>query len=223
MTVAGVFVTGTDTEIGKTVAACALVAAWVRQGYRVAAMKPVASGCDATESGLRNADALALQQAANVHAAYELVNPYAFAPPIAPHIAAEQSGTRIDLDRVGAAFEVLATRADRVVVEGVGGWRVPLDERATVADLAAHLGLPVVLVVGVRLGCINHALLTSESIATGPCRFAGWIANHCDPQCEVTADIVASLRARLPAPLYGELPWLGEPLTEAQHYLGNVR
>ncbi|MDH3281240.1 MAG: dethiobiotin synthase [Gammaproteobacteria bacterium] len=221
----GVFVTGTDTEIGKTVVARAIARTWVKQGFRVAGMKPVASGCRPTPAGLRSDDALALRSVCNVPAAYEVMNPYAFEPAIAPHIAARRSGTTVELGRIQDAFEELAARADRVVVEGVGGWLVPLGERLTVADLAVRLALPVVLVVGVRLGCLNHALLTCQSISARGCSLAGWIANHCDPECDAAAEIVASLRARLPARLCAELPWMEdrgdaavvhirEPLTE---------
>lgn len=213
----GLFVTGTDTEIGKTVAACAIVRAWVARGWRVAGMKPVASGCQRTGAGLRNDDAVALAQVSNVPAPYGLTNPYAFEPPIAPHIAARRAGITIELAVIADAYGRLAANADRLVVEGVGGWLVPLGRAVTVADLARRLALPVVLVVGIRLGCINHALLTAESIVQRDCVFAGWIANHCDPTCDAAADIVGALRARLPAPLCAELPWMEHPGAAAVH------
>ncbi|MDH3638612.1 MAG: dethiobiotin synthase [Gammaproteobacteria bacterium] len=222
MTAPGVFVTGTDTEIGKTVVAQAIAKTWIERGHRVAGMKPVASGCRVTREGLRNDDALALQKACNVPAAYAAVNPYAFEPAIAPHIAAHRSGTRIDLGRIQCAFDDLVTYSDRVIVEGVGGWLVPLDERLTVADLALRLRLPVVLVVGIRLGCINHALLSYASISASGCPLAGWVANHCDLGCEAGAEIVASLRNRLPAPLCAELPWMEDPVNDAHLHIGEL-
>src|SRR5665213_3141995 len=153
----GVFVTGTDTGVGKTVLAAALVRTLVRQGLRVAAMKPIASGADSTAAGLRNADALILAQAANVAAAYCTINPYCFAPAIAPHLAAREAGVVIDTALLCERFRELADRADCVVVEGAGGWLTPIGPAQTMADVAAALSLPVVLVVGLKLGCLNHA------------------------------------------------------------------
>ena len=178
MTAKGFFITGTDTEVGKTVVATALVRALVSRGLRVAAMKPVASGSAHTPQGLRNDDALALMAAANVAAPYERVNPYCFEPAISPHIAAEEAGIAIDLGHIGRNFATLAaTPADCVIVEGAGGWLAPIGSRTTMKDVVSTLDLPVVLVVGVRLGCINHALLTKLAIESHGARFAGWIAN----------------------------------------------
>ena len=171
----GLFVTGTDTGVGKTRVAVALIHALRARGLRVAAMKPVSAG---SAPGELNEDVTALLQAANVDADVSDVNPYAFAEPIAPHIAAQQAGVRIELEVIAAAYSRLAAAADVVVVEGAGGWRVPLNERDDMADLAQRLGLPVVLVVGLRLGCLNHALLTAESIAQRQLPWAGWVANH---------------------------------------------
>jgi dethiobiotin synthetase len=174
----GVFITGTDTEVGKTVVATALVRALVSRGLGVAAMKPVASGSARTPQGLRNDDALALMAAANVAAPYERVNPYCFEPAISPHIAAEEARVVIDLDHIGRNFAALAAApSDCVIVEGAGGWLAPVGPRITMKDIANTLDLPVVLVVGVRLGCINHALLTKLAIESHGARFAGWIAN----------------------------------------------
>lgn len=172
-----VFVTGTDTEIGKTVVSVLLIRALVSRGFRVAGMKPVASGCVRTPEGLRNDDAVQLMAADNVDASYEQVNPYAFEPAIAPHIAAAEEGVAIGPDEICRQHRSLCGRADWVVVEGVGGWQVPLGDGFSVADLAVALGGPVVLVVGVRLGCINHALLSVESILQKGVRLSGWIAN----------------------------------------------
>jgi dethiobiotin synthetase len=208
----GFFVTGTDTGVGKTRVAVALIHALRAQGLRVAAMKPVAAGSAAGEP---NEDVVALQQAANVAADLRDVNPYAFEPAIAPHIAAQQAGVRIDLEVIAAAHSRLAAAADVVVVEGAGGWRVPLNECEDLADLAQRLGLPVVLVVGMRLGCINHALLTAESIARRQLPWAGWIGNHVDPAMACQAENIAALRARLPGPCLGVQPFLGEAVSQA--------
>lgn len=196
----GLFVTGTDTGVGKTRVAVALIHALRARGLRVAAMKPVAAG---HRPGELNEDVAALLQAANATAAIRDVNPYAFEPAIAPHIAAQQAGVRIELDVIAGAFARLAAAADVVVVEGAGGWRVPLNEDADMADLAQRLGLPVVLVVGLRLGCLNHALLTAESIVQRSLPWAGWVGNQIDPAMPCQAENVAALNARLPAPCLG--------------------
>ncbi|MGK2953068.1 MAG: dethiobiotin synthase [Thiobacillus sp.] len=196
----GLFVTGTDTGVGKTRVAVALIHALRAQGLRVAAMKPVAAG---SAPGELNEDVVALLQAANVAADLRDVNPYAFAEPIAPHIAAQQVGVRIDLEVITEAYSRLAAAADVVVVEGAGGWRVPLNDREDMADLAQRLGLPIVLVVGLRLGCLNHALLTVESITSRHLPWAGWVGNHIDPEMAQIAENVSALKARLPAPCLG--------------------
>lgn len=181
MSAKGVFITGTDTGVGKTVVATALVRGLVARGLRVAVMKPVASGSERTPQGLRNEDALALMAASNVAAPYELVNPYCFEPAISPHIAAEDVHVTVDLHQIRHNFEVLADSADWVVVEGAGGWLAPIGPHTAVRDLAISLGVPVALVVGVRLGCINHALLTKLAIQSHGARLAGWLANCIDP------------------------------------------
>lgn len=204
----GVFVTGTDTGVGKTVAAEGLLRAVQAQGLRAAPFKPVASGCRISTAGLRNADAEALLAAAGGGYPYEIVNPFAFEPAIAPHLAAAQAGQPIDLERIADAYQHLASAADVVVVEGAGGWRVPLDEQRSMAAIAQRLQLEVVLVVGVRLGCLNHALLTADAIQADGLRLAGWIANRIDPADPLADAQVADLRARLPAPLLATLPWM---------------
>ncbi len=201
MTARGLFVTGTDTGVGKTRVAVALIHALRARGLRVAAMKPVSAGSEA--GGALNEDVTALLQAANVAADIRDVNPYAFDQPVAPHIAAAQAGVRIDLGVIVEAYSRLAAAADVVVVEGAGGWRVPLNEAEDMADLAQALGLPVVLVVGLRLGCISHALLTAESIARRQVPWAGWVGNHIDPAMACQAENLAALRARLPGPCLG--------------------
>ncbi len=205
----GFFVTGTDTEVGKTLVSAAVLWRWARRGLRTAAFKPVASGCRRTQAGLRNEDALRLQAMATLRLPYEQVNPYAFEPPIAPHLAAAEVGVRIDLDRLRDGIE--AVQAERVLVEGVGGWRVPLNDSQDLADLAVALGFPVVLVVAVRLGCLNHALLSVESIAARGLHLAGWVANRPQPGVSRWEGQVESLRARIPAPCLGVVPPLAVP------------
>jgi dethiobiotin synthetase len=200
MSARGVFVTGTDTGVGKTRVAVALIHGLRAQGLRVAAMKPVAAGC---APGELNEDVVALMQAANVSADARDVNPYAFAQPVAPHIAAQQAGVRIELAVIETAYSRLAAAADVVVVEGAGGWRVPLNQHEDMADLAQQLGLLVVLVVGLRLGCINHALLTAESIINRRMPWGGWVGNRIDPVMAQQDANLITLRACLPEPCLG--------------------
>jgi dethiobiotin synthetase len=206
----GIFVTGTDTGVGKTLAACALLHAYAQRGERVIGMKPVAAGLDEVAGQSINADVAALGAASNVVAPLASVNPYAFAPPIAPHLAARRAGETIDLSRIADAYRDLAARAERVIVEGAGGALVPLNERDDMLDLARVLGLPVVLVVGVRLGCINHALLTAAAIRARGLHLAAWIANTLDPHLPALEDHLAALRTRLIAPCLGTIPHLGQ-------------
>lgn len=208
---AGLFVTGTDTGVGKTRVAVALIHALRARGLRVAAMKPVAAG---SAPGDLNEDVSALLQAANVEAALQDVNPYGFVPAIAPHIAAELAGVTIDLDVIAAAYARLAAAADVVVVEGAGGWRVPLNDAEDMGTLARRLGLPVVLVVGLRLGCVNHALLSAASISTAAVPWAGWIANRVAPAMQCEAQNLVTLEARLQGPFLGVQPFLDVPAAE---------
>lgn len=205
MSVRGYFVTGTDTGVGKTRVAVALIHALRARGLRVAGMKPVAAGA---APGALNEDVVALRTASNVEAPLEDVNPYAFDAPIAPHIAAAAAGVRIDIERIAAACARLAARADAVVVEGAGGWRVPLDAETDMADLAVRLGLPVVLVVGLRLGCLNHARLTAEAVRARGLPWAGWIGNRLEAAMPHEVENVAALRARLPGPCLGIQPFM---------------
>ena len=207
----GLFITGTDTEIGKTQLSCALIHALHQHGYRCAAMKPVASGCRASESGLRNADALALQAVAQAHCDYQTLNPYACAAPIAPHIAATLEHRTIQLERIAALYKEISSQAQWTIVEGVGGWEVPLNAQQTSADLASLLGLPVVLVVGMRLGCINHALLSYQAIVNKGCTLAGWVANQVDPNMPYQTENIAALTARIAAPCIAKVPYLAQP------------
>ncbi|HEX6834384.1 MAG TPA: dethiobiotin synthase [Rudaea sp.] len=202
-----VFVTGTDTGVGKTYASCALVAALNAQGIRTIGMKPVASGCEETPDGLRNSDAQSLRAHSVGEPPYPLVNPYALREPIAPHLAAAHEGQEIRIEPIAAAYETLAARCEAMIVEGVGGWAVPLSPTRMQADLVRALALPVVLVVGLRLGCINHAVLSARAIEADGCRLVGWIANRIDPQMLVADENLATLRERLPAPCLGVLPY----------------
>ena len=174
----GFFITGTDTEIGKTFVSSLLIKIFAEEGLQVIGMKPVASGAKNINGTLKNEDALTLIQASNVDADYKNINPYVFEPAVSPHIAAENAGVEIDLEKIKKCFDQLQKISDVVVVEGVGGWYAPLSCHTTVADLAETLQLPVILVVGLRLGCLNHALLTAQAIRQSGLPIAGWIANH---------------------------------------------
>jgi dethiobiotin synthetase len=201
----GFFVTGTDTGVGKTTVSLGLMQALQLCGEAVTAMKPVASGCHSTADGLISDDARRLQACSTIGVSYRDVNPYGFEPPIAPHLAAEAAGAYIQVGVIEQAFRSLAARADSVIVEGVGGWLVPISQRQTMADVAVALGLPVIMVVGVRLGCINHALLTAAAVQSRGLRLAGWIANRIDPDCQIPAAVIATLGAWLAAPLLAEV------------------
>jgi dethiobiotin synthetase len=207
----GVFVTGTDTGVGKTYAACALIHALRRAGERVFPMKPIAAGAELYQGRWANGDSLALMRAGEVaDEALERVTPVLLREPMAPHIAAQREGRPISLDAVLAARSRVPPE-DFLVVEGVGGFLVPLDERTDTSDLARAFALPVVLVVGMRLGCLNHALLTARAIADACLPLAGWIANHVDPAMGAPDENVAALRERLAAPLLGRLAYSPAP------------
>jgi dethiobiotin synthetase len=207
----GFFITGTDTNIGKTCVTVALLHAYAALGYRVVGMKPVAAGADQVDGHWLNEDVALLTVAGNVHAAPEAVNPYLFREAIAPHIAAEHKGARIEIPRIRAAYDELAAQADVVLVEGVGGLLVPLSERKDAADLAVALNLPLILVVGMRLGCINHALLTVEAIAARGLKLAGWVANRVAPEMAAYEENLLALSRRITAPLLAEIPYLSPP------------
>lgn len=202
----GYFIAGTDTGVGKTLIATALITRCVAAGQRVAAMKPVSAGCRWTREGWLNDDVAQLRQAANVKLPLAHINPYAFEPAIAPHIAAEQARVEIDLARIERVYGEITAQADRVIVEGVGGFLTPLNRKQTAADMAQRLNLPLILVVGMRLGCLNHALLTLEAIQQRGLTLAAWIANHIDPNMQAFDANVASLQARVSAPLWGVVP-----------------
>jgi dethiobiotin synthetase len=202
----GLFVTGTDTGVGKTLASAALLHAFRAQGHRAVGMKPVASGCERIDGAWRNEDALALQAASDPMPPYADINPFALPLPLAPELAARDAGIDVALAPILAAHARLRARCDRVVVEGVGGWAAPLATDLMQADLVRALDVPVVLVVGLRLGCLSHAALTVRAIAADGIRLAGWIATGIDPEMARVEDNLALLRARIPAPCLGVLP-----------------
>ncbi|HEY4292372.1 dethiobiotin synthase [Luteibacter sp.] len=210
------FVAGTDTGIGKTHGAQALVHAFRQAGERVAGMKPIASGSGRGRGGgMRNQDALDLQAASSSPPDYDLVNPIALEEAVAPHLAAARSGKVIDWPPLDAAFEALTADYERVVVEGVGGWLVPLGSGMSMEDIPMRWNLGVVMVVGIRLGCISHARLTARAIEADGCRFAGWIANIVEPTMPLLEENIATLRECLPAPCLGVLPHRVAPASAA--------
>lgn len=207
----GVFVAGTDTGVGKTLIACALLRGLAACGLQVAGMKPVAAGATRRRGVWYHDDVERLRAAANVDAPRERVNPYCFAPPIAPHVAADEAGVSIRMAVIARNYARLAAAADVVVVEGVGGLLVPLGMRLSAADIPARLDLPVVLVVGLRLGCLNHALLTVDAVRARGLRFAGWIANAMDPAMVRRRQNLEALCSLIPAPLLGQVKYAVKP------------
>ncbi|MBD9391837.1 dethiobiotin synthase [Acidovorax sp. ACV01] len=207
----GCFVTGTDTGVGKTLVSTGLLHALAPHHRRVVGMKPVAAGVVPWGEDWASEDAIALRSASTLAVAPELDNPVLLLDPLSPHIAAERAGVQIDIAAIVRSYQALAAQADAVVVEGAGGFHVPLTNTQTGADLAQALALPVVLVVGLRLGCLNHALLTAEAIRTRGLTLAGWVANRVDPEMDATDENIAYLRARLGAPLLAEVPYQDLP------------
>lgn len=203
----GYFITGTDTNIGKTYSTIKLISHWQALGHKVAAMKPVASGCTLLDGRWLNEDVVALMYATGQND-HKVVNPYCFLPAIAPNIAAQQAGQTIDFEVIFQAYCALAQEYDQILVEGAGGWFTPLTESLCIADLAQRLQLPVVLVVGMRLGCLNHALLTLAAIRSSGLEFAGWVANQCMPEMASYSDNLAYLQKMMPGPLLLELKFL---------------
>lgn len=195
------FVTGTDTNVGKTYVSCALLKHFSTAGFKTIGMKPIASGCELDAQGeFMNEDVAALVQASNIEAPIDLVNPYRFIPAVAPHIAAEQAEIEVSVDVIHNAYLQLKTLADVVIVEGAGGFLVPINQNQTLADLALALDIPIILVVGMRLGCINHALLTVEAIRARGLHLAGWIANQVDPGMAMFEENLETLQQRIAAP-----------------------
>ncbi|WP_457096802.1 dethiobiotin synthase [Lysobacter sp. P5_B9] len=211
MTPYSCYVTGTDTGIGKSIASAALLHALRARGQRAVGMKPVASGCEDTGEGWRNEDALALQQASDPVPAYADVNPYALPQPLAPELAAAEAGVTIELATIVAAHARLAAQADAVVVEGVGGWAAPLTATIDQVEVVRALQLPVVMVVGLRLGCISHARLTARAIAADGAKLVGWIANGIDPGMARADDNFVILQRVLPVACWGRLPHAPAP------------
>jgi dethiobiotin synthetase len=212
MSAHGIFITGTDTGVGKTLIACALVRALREEGARVAVMKPVASGAFQTPEGLRNGDALALMDAAGLHGAerYNEVNPYCFELAVSPHIAAEEAGITVDTSMIKQQFDKLAADTDWVVVEGAGGWFAPINQHQTMADLAWALSVPALLVVGLKLGCLNHAQLTRLAVESHGVVLAGWVSNAIDPQMWRPEENLAALERLLGEPPLAVVPHLPE-------------
>ena len=221
------FITGTDTGVGKTLISCALLHTFAAQGKRVAGFKPVAAGWSLRSSGAptavplagtadylgfgHNDDAEALRAASTMRLSYGQVNPYCFRDAIAPHLAARNEGVRINLARILTAYRELAAHCDVVIVEGAGGFLVPLNDTQDGGDLAIQLGLPIILVVGMRLGCLNHALLTVETIAARGLTLAAWVANVVDADMDALQENIEALRERIAAPLLGIVPYMAEP------------
>ena len=216
-----IFVTGTDTDAGKTLIACGLLHRARQMGWRTAAGKPVSAGCEDTPEGLQNDDALALMAAMTEPLPYSQVNPVALREAMAPHIAAMREQRQLSVARLaGFCNGLLSQPLDLVLLEGAGGWRVPLNPRETMADLVRELQLPVVLVVGMKLGCLNHALLTAEAIAADGLKLAGWVANRVDAGMVCFDENLMTLKTLLPAPCLGVVPFLADaPSQQVADYL----
>ena len=207
----GYFITGTDTGVGKTRCSVALMRYFIKQGKSVAAMKPVASGASWKKGRLVNDDALLLQQRASKNFDYDIVNPYVFEMPVSPHIAAERMGENIDFDRILENLDVLQKSSDIVIIEGVGGWLVPLGRQVGISDLAKLLNFPVIVVVAIRLGCINHARLTFSAVQAAGVLCAGWIANYIEPNMLAREENIRAIASFTDIPLLGVLPFSQEP------------
>lgn len=214
------FITGTDTDVGKTLCTKALIDAVNNQGFSSLGFKPISAGCDNTPQGLRNEDALILQKASNINVAYDLVNPIAFLPPIAPHIAAKQVNLGIDTKLLDQTFDKLtALKSDYLFVEGAGGWHLPLDHYNLLSEWVAEKHLPVIVVVGLKLGCLNHALLTVKAVQQSGLRVAGWIANHIQQDMPYAQENIETLQAMIDAPLLAEIPYLNQVENNLAEYI----
>ena len=212
---AAFFVTGTDTDSGKTLITLALMHGLQQAGLKVNAMKPVAAGTTVYPEGLMNEDAMLLQQQSSVKAAYQLLNPYLFKEPVAPHIAARYEKVQIDMASIASAFDLLKQQAEVTLVEGAGGWLVPMNDRLDIADIAVQLKLPVILVVGLKLGCINHARLSVQSIYASGCQIAGWVGTQVDPEMSRRDENIETLTHYINAPCLGVVPFLSQPTVSA--------
>jgi dethiobiotin synthetase len=210
------FIAGTDTDAGKTLVSTGILVAANRLGLQTIGLKPIAAGCEQTLEGLRNDDALKLQAAASIKLGYDSVNPIALAAAVAPHIAAAQVGRSLSADRIAALCRgSMMQRADLLLIEGAGGWRVPLNGREMLSRVPQLLETPVILVIGMKLGCINHALLSAEAIVRDGLRIAGWVANRIDAEMACYEENIATLKGLFPVPLLGEVPYLASPTPEA--------
>ncbi len=204
----GVFITGTDTEVGKTRITLGLMSAIQSSGLTVCGMKPLASGASKINNVLLNEDALAIQQQASIHIDYQYINPYVYQQPIAPHLAAEKAGECIEIAKILDAYKKIEKMTDCIIVEGVGGWRVPINKNKTLSDLVRALNLPVIIVVGIRLGCINHALLSAEAIKADGLTLSGWIANRIDKDYTESDETIRSIAERIVAPKIADIPFI---------------
>ena len=215
------FITGTDTDVGKTFIASALLAVAKADGYSTLGMKPIAAGCEDSPEGLRNEDALKLIEQSTVSLSYEQVNPVALKPAIAPHIALQEANKKVSINQLaGFCRGVLMKNADLTLIEGAGGWRVPLARQQTLADLAKELQLPVILVVGLRLGCINHAVLSAEAIQRDGLPIAGWVGNTVGSEMPRLQENIGTLHDLIPAPCIGIVPFIkNADAFEASQYL----
>lgn len=217
------FVTGTDTGVGKSLVSAALLCAAQHRGLSTAGLKPVAAGCDETPAGLRNEDALLLHKYTSLPLLYDQISPVSLRLAVAPHIAAEQEGKRLDVSRLeGICRAVMMLRADLTVIEGAGGWRVPLNPRHFLSDIALALNVPVILVVGIRLGCINHALLTAQAIHNDGVTLAGWVANVVDVEMPFIDENVAAIESRIGAPCLVRIPHQGNVEGRVHEVVENI-
>ncbi|MFA3792527.1 dethiobiotin synthase [Aliiglaciecola sp. SL4] len=213
-----IFITGTDTDAGKTVIASAILQLAANKGLSTIGFKPVSAGCMQTAEGLRNDDALALQKVSTKQLAYEQINPIAFADPVAPHLAAKRMDVTVDMQQINLAYQQLVNeKADLLLTEGAGGWRLPISEGVFLSDFAIQHKLPVVLVVGMKLGCLNHALLTYQAICVDGLQVIGWVANQIDDQMLYLQDNIDSLKALIPAPCLGVVPKLNNTEQAAEY------
>lgn len=215
-----VFITGTDTGVGKTLVSQAFIKAFAKRGYHVSGFKPIAAGCELTEQGLVNEDAIALQNASNVQLNYAEVNPFALLLPTSPHIAAKRESVTIDFDLLDKSLEQHKVKSDMVVVEGAGGWKVPVSDSEFLSTWVRLQKLPVIIVVGIRLGCLNHALLTLESIQNDGLEVVGWVANKVDPDFACYDENVAFLESHISAPKLAEIPYLSKSeMMDVEQYI----
>jgi dethiobiotin synthetase len=201
------FIAGTDTDVGKTYVSLELIRSLVKKGERVGVMKPVSAGCEWVQGEWKNGDALALMEASNLQQQYAEVNPYAYEQPVSPHIAAKISGRAIDLELIFEAFQKIKSTSDSVLIEGAGGWLTPISESQSMADITRKLNVPVILVVGIKLGCLNHAQLTARSIKEAGVSLAGWVANELDPEMSYLKDNLEMLEGQIDAPLITQVPY----------------